>query len=485
MFERYTEKARRVIFFARYEASQFGSPYIETEHMLLGLLREDKALTNRFLRSLAPVESIRKQIEAHTTVREKVSTSVDLPLSNEGKRVLAYAAEEAEGLGHKHIGSEHLLLGLLREETCFAAEILKERGVRLEAFREEIAKAGTETPAPISASPAAMRGLSAPQPGMFKDLTQAAIEGALPALIGREMELESVMEVLCNQRRRNPLLLGERGVGRSAIVEGLAERIAEDKAPSALHDKRVLAIEPDLLVSWTWDRHFDGFLKQLSSIAPLDNLILFVRGSEGLLPATIKSGMLNIAAIIRFTLQAGIQCIAAGRATEYGAACESSPWLNEFFRPIHVRPMDEAATLLVLQARKEGLEKFHEVVYSDEALAFAAEWAGEPVLEGCLPGKALELLDAAGAAVRLGHAEIPEIADIQKRIRFIAKKEEDAISNHEFEKARFYSDEARKERESLRAQLERHGQNETTAAAVKQSDLEQMIAQWAQYPYSI
>ena len=131
MFERYTEKARRVIFFARYEASQFGSPYIETEHLLLGLLREDKALTNRFLRSHASVESIRKQIEGHTTIREKVSTSVDLPLSNECKRVLAYAAEEAERLSHRHIGTEHLLLGLLREEKCFAAEILHERGLRL------------------------------------------------------------------------------------------------------------------------------------------------------------------------------------------------------------------------------------------------------------------------------------------------------------------------------------------------------------------
>ncbi len=144
MFERYTEKARRVIFFARYEASQFGSPYIETEHLLLGLLREDKALANRFLRSHAALESIRKQIEGHTTVREKVSTSVDLPLSHECKRVLAYAAEEAERLSHKHIGTEHLLLGLLREEKCFAAEILHERGLRLNQVREEIARSSSE-----------------------------------------------------------------------------------------------------------------------------------------------------------------------------------------------------------------------------------------------------------------------------------------------------------------------------------------------------
>ena len=139
MFERYTEKAQRVIFFARYEASQFGSPYIETEHLLLGLVREDKALTFRFLRSHASVESIRKQIEEHTTIREKISTSVDLPLSNECKRVLAYAAEEAERLSYKHVGTEHLLLGLLREEKCFSAEILHERGLRLPTIREELA----------------------------------------------------------------------------------------------------------------------------------------------------------------------------------------------------------------------------------------------------------------------------------------------------------------------------------------------------------
>ena len=139
MFEKYTEKARRVIFFGRYEASQFGSPYIETEHLLLGLLREDKALTHRFLRGQAPVEDIRKQIEANTIVREKVSTSVDLPLSNENRRVLGYAAEEAERLSHRHIGTEHLLLGLLREEMSFAARILNEHGVRLSAVREELA----------------------------------------------------------------------------------------------------------------------------------------------------------------------------------------------------------------------------------------------------------------------------------------------------------------------------------------------------------
>src|ERR1700748_496760 len=182
MFERYTEKARRVIFFARYEASQFGSPYIETEHLLLGLLREDKALTNRFLRSHASVESIRKQIEAHTTIREKVSTSVDLPLSNECKRVLAYAAEEAERLGHRHIGTEHLLLGLLREEKCFAAELLKERDVRPDWVRGERAKA------PHPAPPPPLEPVSLEEP--LRDLTQEADDGVLDPVVDRDAEIE-------------------------------------------------------------------------------------------------------------------------------------------------------------------------------------------------------------------------------------------------------------------------------------------------------
>jgi ATP-dependent Clp protease ATP-binding subunit ClpC len=392
------------------------------------------------------------------------------------------AADEAEGSGDKHIEPKHLMLGLLREETCFAAEILKERGVRLDNLRAEASNAESE----LTSASGAISGAAATRPHfeLFRDLTQAAIDGALEALIGREMEMDCIVEVLCSRRIRNALLLGERGVGRTAIVEGLAWRIANGKVPSELQNKRVPAIEPDLLVSWTWDRHFDGFLKQLSSISPLDKLILLVRGPEGFLPSTIKSGMLNIAAIVRFTLQAGIQCIAAGRPSEYTAACEASPWLNEFFRSIYVRPMDEPATLRVLQARKDGLEKFHEVVYSEDALTFATKWTGCRVPEGCLPGRALELLDAAGARVKLRQVVHPEIAEVQKRLKFIAKKEEDAISNHDFEKARFYSDEACKERENLQALRERHGLNHENAISVERRDVEEVIASWSQYPYS-
>ena len=188
--------------------------------MLLGLLREDKALTNRFLRSHASVESIRKQIEGHTTIREKVSTSVDLPLSNECKRVLAYAAEEAERLSHKHIGTEHLLLGLLREEKCFAAEILQERGLRLPAIREELQRTTQEKPAAAAAK--AGRGEQSNASRIFQPRPDAesAMDQQLDPLVGRDTEVDRVIQILCRRTKNNPVLIGEPGVGKTAIVEG-------------------------------------------------------------------------------------------------------------------------------------------------------------------------------------------------------------------------------------------------------------------------
>src|SRR5437879_11271462 len=234
VFERYTEKARRVIFFARYEASQYGSPYIETEHLLLGLMREDKALANRFLRTHGSIESIRKEIESRITIRERISTSVEVPLSQECKRILNCAAEEAERLGHKHVGTEHLLLGILREKKCFGAEILAERGLRLSSLREELARsAGAKVQVNQPKETSLLAEFS-------RDLTQAALEGQLDPLVGREREGERVSQILCRRTQNYPVLIGEPGVGKTAIVEGLAQCIADGAVPPFLADKRNL-----------------------------------------------------------------------------------------------------------------------------------------------------------------------------------------------------------------------------------------------------
>ncbi|HKF48191.1 MAG TPA: Clp protease N-terminal domain-containing protein [Terracidiphilus sp.] len=481
MFERYTEKARRVIFFARYEASQFGSPYIESEHLLMGLLREDKALSNRFLRSHAGVESIRKQIDAHTTIREKISTSVDLPLSNESKRVLAYAAEEAERLGHKHIGTEHLLLGLLREEACFAAEMLKERGIKLEAVREDLAKMAHES---APSQPAETHGSPARH---FRDLTQDAIDGTLAPVVGREVELDAVIEVLAGGRTRNPLLVGERGCGKRAIVEALAQCIADGSAAPLLAEKRVMALELFGTGNSSRERlQIIGELnKTLTSLAETSQVVLFV-GDLQMQPAgdpvlaQIAPALLKPDAV-----QSGVQCIAACTPAEYRELAQSASWLADAFRAVHVRPLGEDETLAVLKARRLQLVEAHAVKFEDEALETAAKSSGRYLAERVLPGKAFELLDAAAARVKLRQsAALPEeFLEVQKRIRFVWHRLEAAIANHEFEKARFYSDEEKKEREKLRELREKHHVDNSEAGTVLSEDVEAVIARWSKYPF--
>src|SRR2546430_1086221 len=378
MFERYTEKARRVIFFARYEASQFGSPYIETEHLLLGLLREDKALTNRFLRSHASVESIRKQIEGHTTIREKVSTSVDLPLSNECKRVLAYAAEEAERLSHKHIGTEHLLLGLLREEKCFAAEILHERGLRLSTIREELARTSQEKAAP-------QRGQreSSLLSEFSRDLTQSALDSQLDPLVGRDGEVERVVQILCRRTKNNPVLIGEPGVGKTAIVEGLAQRIADGEVPSFLADKRILALDLSLIVAGTKYRgQFEERLKTImKELMESQNSIIFIDELHTLVGAGSAEGSLDAANILKPALSRGeIQCIGATTPGEYRKSIEKDRSLERRFQAVKVPPPNETDATKILFGIKDRYEKFHAVTYTDDAINFAvSHWNGVPV----------------------------------------------------------------------------------------------------------
>jgi ATP-dependent Clp protease ATP-binding subunit ClpC len=480
MFERYTEKARRVIFFARYEASQFGSPYIETEHLLLGLLREDKALTNRFLRSHTSIESIRKQIEGHTTIREKVSTSVDLPLSHECKRVLAYAAEEAERLSHKHIGTEHLLLGLLREEKCFAAEILRERGLRLSNIREELLRSQSEKVATTRPKESSLLS------EFSRDLTQAAMDNTLDPLVGREGELERVVQILCRRTKNNPVLIGEPGVGKTAIVEGLAQRIADSDVPSFLADKRILALDLSLIVAGTKYRgQFEERLKTImKELMENQNAIIFIDELHTLVGAGSAEGSLDAANILKPALSRGeIQCIGATTPAEFRKSIEKDRSLERRFQAVKVPPPNEAESIKILFGIKDRYEKFHAVTYTDEALYAAVYNSNRYIPDRFLPDKAIDLIDEAGARVKLRQTTLPEeIADIQKRIKFIVHRMENAIANHEFEKARFYSDEERKERENLREMREKYHLDDSSGANVTKEDIEEVVSRWTGVP---
>ena len=339
MFERYTERARRVLFFARYEASQLGSISIETEHLLLGLIREGKGLTSRiFARSHLSLESIRKEIEGRTVFREKVSTSVEIPFSAETKRVLQFAAEEADRLLHNYIGTEHLLLGILREERSVAATILMEKGMRLNTVREDIV-------ALLNEKTTLTRVKETPLLAEFsRDLTEAAMKNQLDPLVGRHIELERVQQVLCRRTKNNAVLIGEPGVGKTAIVEGLAQKIVYGDVPHFLADKRILALDISLIVAGTKYRgQFEERLKAImKELTENPNIIVFIDELHTLVGAGSAEGSLDAANILKPALSRGeIRCIGATTPAEYRKYIEKDRSLERRFQAIKVDPPSE------------------------------------------------------------------------------------------------------------------------------------------------
>jgi ATP-dependent Clp protease ATP-binding subunit ClpC len=476
MFERYTEKARRLIFFARYEASQLGSPYIETEHLLLGLFREARNLIHKFIPSEAAIKDIREEIERYADKREKVATSVDLPLSNESKRVLAYAAEESERLSHKHIGTEHLLLGILREEKCFGAELLRQQGIQLATARTAIKDISSESQKEESQSTGTSRR-QITLADFGSDLTEAALNGSVPPLIGRDHELTAVMRVLCRSTKANPVLVGERGVGKRAIVHGLAHRLAQARIPSHLLEKRLIALDLAVIASGTSSRaSFEQNVENILKGFQGSDMLLFIDGLHTL-AQTVR--FLNVLNVLKPGLQSGaIRCVSTAIPAEYGKAMEAAPWLEKLFTAVEVRPATEAQALEILRGRKKEFEDFHGVSYTDEALQYAVFHSNSYFHDRFLPEKAIDLMDEAGAHGHLVQPALPdEVLEAQKKVKLIEDRHNNAIQNHEFEKARFYSDELNKERESLRVLREEHKVDEKAAVTVTRDDIESIVAE--------
>ena len=363
MFERYTQEARRIIFFGRYEASQFGGPEVQPEHMLLGILRSDRNLANRLFPAELTSQAIRARIEQSQPTRERVSTSVDLPLSRESKRALAYGAEEAERLGSPTIEVVHLLIGFAREESTLASQILREAGITPEQLREEAAGSAVQRAKPPVIS------------GPFRDLTEAAEKGELGPLIGRETELARITQILSRRTKNSVALIGEPGVGKTAILEGLAQRFADGALPQFSGTRVLVTERPTPL--------------------PGDYLLCV----EGLFDSAETHSDWSFA-----------RCIATGTPAGFRAALENAPWLARHFEVVAVNPPDPSGAVEILRGLQSRYEKFHGVSFGEGTIEMAVYASGRFLAQRALPDRALDLLDEAGALVRIrqGKTVTPE-----------------------------------------------------------------------------
>lgn len=406
MFERYTEGARRVIFFARYEASQLGSSYIGTEHLLLGLMRESDGITGKlFSKSKLKLENIRKEIEGRTVNSRKISTSIEIPLSPDTKRVLVYAAEEAEKLFHKYIGTEHILLGLLREKKSLAARILAEKGMRFSSTKEDLVYL-------LKEKSELDKKKEAPYLSEFsRDLTSLAFQGKLDPLIGREREMRRLIQILCRRTKNNPVLIGEPGVGKNAIVEGLAQKIVKCDVPSFLYNKRILAIDISSVVAGTKYRgQFEERLKAImKELSENDNIMIFIDELHTLVGAGSAEGSLDAAGILKPALSRGeIKCIGATTPKDYRRFIEKDRALERRFQSIKVHAADEKETLKILLGIKDRYELFHQIRYHPAALRSSVYLSSRYISDRFQPDKAIDVMDEAGARAKLRAAQEKE-----------------------------------------------------------------------------
>jgi ATP-dependent Clp protease ATP-binding subunit ClpC len=406
MFERYTEKARRVIFFARYEALQYGSQVISPEHILLGLMREDKTVSARFFpfRNSLTVEAVRREVEERIVLRDRIPQSAELHLAPDTKRILAFSAEESRKLQNRHIGPEHLLLGIIREENSIAAEILFQYGLRLQDAREEIARqSGFSNSYQVSNR----EKTDTPHLQEFtRDLTAEAAQGKLDPLIGRDAEIERVIEILCRRTKNNPVLIGESGVGKTAIIEGLAQRIVERNVPTFLENKRILSLDLSLIVAGTKYRgQFEERLKKImAELRDHDQFIVFIDELHTLVGAGSAEGTLDAANILKPALSRGeIQCIGATTPAEFRKSIEKDKALERRFQAVKVVPPNEEDALKIIEGLAERYESFHQIRYSKEALEAAVYQTNRYIPDRFLPDKAIDVLDEAGARAKLRH----------------------------------------------------------------------------------
>ena len=479
MFEKYNEKARRALFFARYEASKLGSRVIESEHILLGILREGEESVNElFQRFEVKPETIRREIEGERVFVERISSTAELPLSEESKKILAYASHEAESMLHSTVGSEHLLIGILRVESSLAARILKQQGVELVNLREEVLSVAQEREA-------SQQKKELPFLAEYgRDLTMLAAQGSFDPLIGRNEEVERIIQVLSRRTKNNPILLGEPGVGKTAIVEGLAQRAAEGRVPIFLAQKKMVALDLSLIVAGTkyrgqFEERLKGILKELKENP---DVIVFIDEIHSLIGAGSAEGSLDAANILKPALSRGeISCIGATTLKEYRKYIEKDRSLLRRFQSIQIAPPTDGQVLQILEGIKSRYEAFHKVTYTAGALRAAIYQSSRYITDRQQPDKAIDVLDEAGAKVKLRRVrDTQSLRQLERELQEVVTDMKAAISDKEFESAV----ELREQEVELREHFER--MRVTTdgeeGLEVTERDIEEVIASWTGIP---
>src|SRR5246127_853071 len=449
MFERFTDRARRVVVLAQEEARMLNHNYIGTEHILLGLIHEGEGVAAKSLESLGiSLEGVRSQVE-EIIGQGQQAPSGHIPFTSRAKKVLELSLREALQLGHNYIGTEHILLGLIREGDGVAAQVLVKLGADLNRVRQQVIQLlhGYQGKEPTSAASGSTE--SAPSTSLVLDqfgrnLTQGAREGKLDPVIGREKEIERVMQVLSRRTKNNPVLVGAPGVGKTAVVEGLAQKIVKGEVPETIKDKQLYTLDLGALVAGSRYRgDFEERLqKVLKEIRTRGDIILFIDEIHTLVGAGAAEGAIDAASILKPMLARGeLQTIGATTLDEYRKHLEKDAALERRFQPITVDEPSVTDTIEILKGLREQYEQHHRVVITDEGIVAAANLADRYITDRFLPDKAIDLIDEAGSKLRIRRMTVPpDYKDLENEIIRIRKEKEAAVGREQFDLAKKLAD---------------------------------------------
>ncbi|MFG0327173.1 MAG: ATP-dependent Clp protease ATP-binding subunit [Phycisphaerales bacterium JB037] len=459
MFERFTDRARKVMALANQEAQRFNHEYIGTEHILLGLVKEGSGVGANVLKNLdVDLRKVRLEVEKLVKAGPEMVTMGKLPQTPRAKKVIEYAIEEARNLNHNYVGTEHLLLGLLREQDGVAAQVLMNLGLKLEEVREEVLNllgAGTEAGEEAgglgmgAAGEARAKGGRSKTPALDsfgRDLTELAKEGQLDPVIGRANEIERVTQVLCRRTKNNPVLLGEAGVGKTAIVEGLAQRIIAGDVPEILHEKRLVVLDLAMMVAGTKYRgQFEERIKAvMNEVRKAKNVVLFIDELHTLVGAGGAEGAIDASNVLKPALARGeIQCIGATTFDEYRKYIEKDAALARRFQAITVEPPSNEQTVDIIKGLRDRYEQHHRVQITDDAVRAAVELSGRYITGRVQPDKSIDVIDEAGARVRIkSMTKPPDLADLESEIERLSVAKDEAVKAADYEKAAELRDQA-------------------------------------------